>query len=137
MLEKNLASERAFLGAGLILYLKECRFQLNQVATDHGDYLDKPGEELVRVPLRHAILPDISAIEGDWKVLPGPLLLQIRSIAFSQQGHERYLVNLHDLADGSPEYKEYFTERRERYRKLAGRCAALEDELRVLCALAK
>lgn len=132
---QKLASDRAFIGAGLILYLKECRYQFNLVASDSGEYRNQANEEMVRIPTRHAQLPDISDIEGDWAVLPGELLLRIRQLSLRQQSTERYLEVERDVHDDYPENASYFRERRARYRHLSEECAELEKEIRALCDL--
>lgn len=135
MRDKKLASERAFIGAGLILYLQECRHQFTLVANDDGEYRDSQNGERNRITVHHADLPDISAIEGDWTVLPGQLLLRIREIPFSVQAHDRYLSELYENELDYPEHTKSFQERCRRYIALANQCAYIENELRTLCDL--
>ncbi|HFQ3272321.1 TPA: hypothetical protein ACG7PQ_005123 [Klebsiella pneumoniae] len=130
---KKLASERAFIGAGLILYLQECCHQFTLVANDDGEYRDSQNGERVRVTVHHADLPDISAIEGDWTVLPGQLLLRIREIPRNAEVHDRYIALVHENELDYPEHTKVFQERRRRYQNLANQCVSLENELRTLC----
>lgn len=133
--QQKLASDRAFIGAGLILYLQDCRHQFTLVANDDGEYRDSQNGERVRVTVHHADLPDISVIEGDWTVLPGQLLLQIREIPRNAEVHDRYIALVHENVLDHPEHTKVFEERRRRYQTLASQCAGLEDELRTLCDL--
>lgn len=132
---KKLASERAFIGAGLILYLQECHHQFTLVANDDGEYRDLPSGEQNRVTVHDTDLPDISAIEGDWTVLPGQLLLRIREIPFRVQAHERYLSEVYHNELDHPEHTKVFQERCKRYQTLANACVDMENELRELCDL--
>ena len=130
---KKLASERAFIGAGLVLYLQECHHQFTLVANDNGEYRESPGSERERVKVHDADLPNISEIEGDWTVLPGQLLLRIREISRNVAAHDRYISQVYENKCDYPEHKETFKERRRRYQTLANQCASLENELRTLC----
>lgn len=130
---KKLATERAFIGAGLVLYLQECHHQFTQVANDNGEYRDSQNGERNRVTTYQADLPDISAIEGDWTVLPGQLHLRIREIPRIMAAHARYISQVYENKCDYPEHKEFFKERRRRYQTLANQCVCLENELRTLC----
>lgn len=132
---KMLASERAFIGAGLILYLKEYRYQCNRIASDTGELRPAAGGELERVPVRYPLLPLMEDVEGNWTVIPGALMLRIRQLPLSQQAHERYLAIEKDVHDDYPEHHSFYRERQARYRKLAAECTWLEQELRQLCGL--
>lgn len=131
--EMKVAAERAFIGAGLILFLREYSYQCNRVSSDSGELRPVAGGEMEQTPIYQPLFPAIEDIEGNWTVIPGELLLRIRQIPMSQQRHERYLTVEKDVHDDYPQHNAYFKERTARYTKLSNECSILERELRQLC----
>ncbi|MEG5552327.1 hypothetical protein UXO11_22375 [Enterobacter wuhouensis] len=131
--DKKLASDRAFIGAGLVLFLKEFRYQCNRIASDTGELRPASGGELNRFPVYQPLLPELKDVEGDWTVIPGALLLRVRHLPLSQRAYERYLDVEKEVHDDYPDHQSYYHERRARYRKLSDECTMLEKELRQLC----
>ncbi|MHA1081452.1 hypothetical protein ACR9HU_24825 (plasmid) [Enterobacter ludwigii] len=130
--KQKLASDMAFIGASLVIYLEECHHQFTLVANDYGESNGWDGY-VQRHPLSHVNLPVISAVEGNWTVLPGQLMLRIREIPHNVAKIDHDLELIKDNELDYPDHTRFFKERRQRYQDLANQCVVLENELRTLC----
>ena len=124
----KLASERLFIATELVFLLEQFAQESAAVATDDG-YENQNGRT---VPAKKYPVLNISAITGDWRVLPAKLMYRIRELPV-MQGEADRTVNEAELIP--PDYDEFFEARQYQYTRLGLKALIQARRLRRLVGL--
>ena len=124
----KLASERLFIATELVFLLEQFAQESAAVATDDG-YENQNG---LTVPAKKYPVLNISAITGDWRVLPAKLMYRIRELPV-MQGEADRTVNEAELIP--PDYDEFFEARQYQYTRLGLKALIQARRLRRLVGL--
>ncbi|MCW6550154.1 hypothetical protein ND440_17220 (plasmid) [Yersinia ruckeri] len=129
-------NDRKFIGAELIVRLRELSYRCREVGFDIGIFANGPG------PGEYEIVPEcqvgdflLDDVKGDWTTLPGEILLRIRELPLRLQELERWLMNFDEVHGDPPDNEEYFKHRRELYTYLSQEIDSLTDKLCQECGL--
>lgn len=124
----KLVSERLFIATELVFLLEQFAQESAAVATD-GGYENQNG---LTVPAKKYPVLNISAITGDWRVLPAKLMYRIRELPV-MQGEADRTVNEAELIP--PDYDEFFEARQYQYTRLGLKALIQARRLRRLVGL--
>lgn len=121
-------SERLFIATELVFLLEQFAQECAAVATDNG-YKNQNG---LTVPATKCPVLNISAITGDWRVLPAKLMYRIRELPV-MQGEANRTIN--EAEHIPPDYDEFFEARQYQYTRLGLKAIIQARRLRRLVGL--
>ena len=136
--ERKRESDRAFIGAQLIVRLRELIYWCDQAVSDIGVPANtRSGQGWVQIPDPAISVTDfvLEDVRGDWSALSPELNLRILEIPLRLTELDRYLSHYQDKMCNPPEHKEYFGERRRCYRGLTTQLDMLCTQLSKECKL--
>ena len=128
--EDKQQKELLYITTELVFHLERFAEHCARVATDAG-YEDRDGIT------RFSVVPEdlsLSAISGDWRVLPRHLMYRIRELPVLQNGADRAVSSAAEH-DDPPDYSDTFYERRYQYAWLGLKTIILSRRLRNLAQL--
>lgn len=128
LIEDKRQQELIYIATELVFLLEHFAQECAAVATDDG----YENQNRLTVPVTKCPVLKISAITGDWRVLPAKLMYRIRELPVMQGEADRTINEVDHIP---PDYDEFFEERQYQYTRLGLKAIIQARRLRRLVGL--